>query len=316
MGMLSSLLSSTLGGQTGMAACNIHLIDDSNNDISQAEIRIYSANTSVVLAGGTTDSVGVFSCLLPNGDYDLRAYKAGLTILPRQPQRLVLDDTDPEGNTFTVTGKFFTPLEATNPLECRVSGFLYGPDGELANDVRISLVPALDLNIVGSTAVVPRRTKRVSGGQFDFTLIRGLKYLAYFEGVEDFLGTTPAEFILQVPDRASISITDLLFPIPIDVTFSAPSLTLVAGGEVNNTISYVVTYSDGSTRTKLVPWVSLNQHHTNDSIIDISCMEGSVAIRPIRAGTDVLTFERAFSSLVNWIGAPAFTSDSLTITVS
>jgi len=278
-------------------------------------IRVYQINTIVMVTSGMTDANGEAAFLLPDASYDVRFYKLGLSILPKQPQRIVVDQA--LGNVFTVTGHVPAVLESSNPHLCRVSGILFGPDGKPRKGVRLSFLPKVDIAVLPIGALLPQEVITHSApeaGMFDFHLVRGISYEGSIYGVERLLGQ-PGVLDIRVPNQPGVDLATLLFPLPVSAVFSPVAKTLSLAAGPNSDVAATVTYSDGSVRTSAPFWTQLSYKFVDGKIVEAAGL-GKVTLTPLKTGVDVLTLERTIHKDTYWAAAPAFVSGSLTVTVN
>lgn len=281
-------------------------------------VEVYMAGGPFVTSG-TTDSSGSVNFLLPDGDYDVRFYQQGLSILPKQPQRITVDHTL-ASNTFLVTGHVRTLPESPDPKRCRVSGYFLGPDGRPSKSIRLALETEADVVINNTNIVVPRSTLLFESdrhtGYMEFDLLRGVNYHGYLSEVEKLLGHEPPKHEIVVADVPAVALFDLLFPLPVNAVFSQTSITLPLASGSNNTVTATVTFSDGSQRTKQVPWAFFTLSAADNSILQALLVDGRVvSLAPLAVGTTTVTMTRTLQPCFVIDAPPAFTSQTLTVTV-
>lgn len=298
-------------------AVRVQSDDPSPAWVAGVAVYIYNPNSIVLVTSGTTDGTGTAAFLLPDGPYDVRFYKQGVSILPSQPQRIVVDHTQ-VGNTFIVTGHVTSMPFSTDPLRCRITGTVLGPDGAPVKEVKISFIPAPDLVVINTNVLAPQLPMHLESddnGYFDFTLLRSVNYLGYMTNVDTFFEKNPTELDVRVPNLASLGLNDLLFPLPLGATFSVSSITLPLVAGPNSTVFVSMPMSDGSTRTDLPPWVGITPSSTDGTIVDSVLIKGQLTLTPRKVGTTTLTYLRSISSDAIFNPVPAFTSGSLVVTV-
>lgn len=298
----------------------IQVYDDepSPQPVVGVAVEVYVANSSFVTSG-TTDSSGSVNFLLPDGDYDIRFYQQGLSILPRQPQRITVDHTL-SSNTFKVTGHVRTLPESPDPKRCRISGYFVGPDGRASKSIRLALEPEADVVINNTNIVVPRSTLLFESdrhtGYMQFDLLRGVNYHGYLSEVEKLLGHDPPKHEIVVADVAAVALFDLLFPLPVNVVFSQTSITIPLSAGPNSTVTVTITFSDGSQRTKQVPWAIFNLSSADNGVVEALLVDGqTVMLSPVALGTTTVTMTRTLPPKFVIDTAPTFTSQTLTVTV-
>ncbi len=266
----------------------------------------------IFVTQGTTDSSGQVTALLAEATYNLLFYKQGVSILPKQPQQIVVIPS-PGSNSFTVTGHVSTLPESPDPLRCRISGTLLGVDGMPVQDLRISFRPIPDLTVVGGNMVSVQsqiEEKSTSQGYFQFDLLRGLPYMAYLRGVDKFplLGIEPASLLVIGPPLPSMSLVNLLFPLPVLVDFSQSSISIpLADGPDGSSTLGTIHYSDGSSsgtapssRTQPPPFAALDYVYSDPTLFTIILSNGSTQVTPLKVGTGTVTLTRKLPQAVFW----------------
>jgi len=145
-------------------------------------------------------------------------------------------------------------------------------------------------------------------GYFQVDLLRKGMYLATVESHENVTRT------VVVPDRSSINIMYLLFPIIVDITFNlfSPTIGVVVGGIV--TLTPVITATDYRTLLGTAP-EDLFYSVDDPSIASVVVGQNTIVINGISAGTTSLRVTRKDRSIV-YIPDPAFNGAVTTITVS
>jgi len=302
-----------------LCAIKVQSNDPSPLWVSGVVVQIYAANTTTLVTSGVTDVNGQAAFLLPDASYDVRFYKQGVSILPKQPQRIVVDFGSLVGNTFIATGHVTALPESIDPVLCRISGYVRGPDGSFLKGMKLAFLPASDLNVIGGNVVHPQLPMHISSdedGYFDFTLLRGLQYAGYITQVDKLIDVQPLELDIRVPDLPALPLDALLFPLPVSAVFSVPTITLPVGGLPDSSVLLTVTYSDGSQRTTPPPWTGLKINNTDDTIVTPTILGNAINLLPLKAGVNTITLSRTITSKAVWNPAPDFSSGSLVVTVA
>lgn len=297
----------------------IRLLDDTGTPqrIEGVLVEAYNNTTALFVTSGTTGAEGEVVFDVPNATYDLYFYKQGVSILPRQPQQVVVDSALPS-NLFEVSAHVRTLPETSDPLLCRVTGFVRGLGGQVSRDMELAIEARSELIVLSPNVVAPCAVQLIrpnSEGEFDFTLFRGVTYLVNIRTWHSFLGQAPIVFTVQVPDLPAAEFHSLLFPIQTGVVLSQATLDLAVDGDWDETTEVTITWNDGSTRTS-VPWSSLTLSASVEDIVEMGVRGDKLAIKPIAAGSTVLTLERNLKSKVVYDPIDTFTSDSITVTVT
>lgn len=262
----------------------------------------------------TTDANGEALQTLADGDYDLLFYKKGVSILPRQPQRITVSAAATT-NIFDVSASIFKVPSSPNPSQCTVYGTLLSSDGYPRPSTRVYLTPTTEPVIVGSDTVMPGDMLEFisdNNGYISFELLRGVKYNAFI-GQAEFIGQSSGQLQLTVPDVSSIELPNLFFPIPQQLSLSSTSLSLTAGSGEDRSVTYSVTYTDYSQSPSR--WGNIQVSSSDPNIASASIDSGVVVVTPVSAGTATITFNRTITGGSLWTSPPTFTSDTLTVTV-
>lgn len=289
----------------------------SPTNVEDVVVEFYST-AGVFQTSGTTDSAGEVQVTLPEDEYDLFFYKVGVSILPKQPQRIdVLPDPDP--NIFLVTCHEREMPESVDPLRCTVSGRILGVDGKQSVH-RLIFSPVKNLlSLDGNVIALHHRVevKSDADGYFEFELLRNQEYNAYFVFPEDLFGQQPGKLDIVTPDQPSAALDKLLFPLPVDLEFSAATISLSAGAVQDETITTTITFSDGSVRTTLSsPWAYIKVENTDNTIVEAFISGSKLCLRPLTAGTATITTTRVMSTHSVIDPLPAYASESVEVTVT
>lgn len=307
----------------------ITILDDepSPQPVAGVVVQVYTT-VGVLVTSGLTNGSGSLSFALPDATYNLLFYKQGVSILPRQPQQIVVDSMA-ASNNFTVTGHVSTLPESPDSLRCRISGTVLGPDGTPMLDMRLSFKPVTDFQVVGGNMVSVQAQSEDfpdRNGYYQFDLIRGMAYTGYIIGIEQFplLGIAPAALNVIGPPTPSMSLTNLLFPLPVLVAFSVGSISIpLAGGPDGSLTLGTFHYSDGSSsgtdfssRTQQPPFATLLYEYSDPTLFSVILSNGCTQVTPYKVGTGTVTMTRKISKSIFWPDPPAFTSQTLAVTVT
>ena len=281
-------------------------------------VQLYEADGTYVTEG-TTDIQGEADFLLPEEPYDVYLYKPGISVLPRQPQRIVVDHTA-LSNIFGITVHVTTLPETTNPNLCRVTGSLIGPGGSPTRDVKLAIMPTPQVLVVGGQAVSPQSQlfqQPDTRFKFDFTLLRKVDYDAYFVLQSGVQMTEPGRLYLKVPDAPAVDINNLLFPLPVAAEFSEDTLALPVSAIPDTSVALEVTYSDGSIRTQPPTWGGVILSVSDPDVLDVELVVDKLSIKAKQAGVATITAERVLGPGALWLPTvPDFTTGSVVVTVS
>lgn len=273
---------------------------------------------AVFQTSGTTDVNGEVQVSLPDADYDLMFFKVGVTVLPKQPQRITVDSLLP--NIFEVTAHVRTLPEVIDTTMCTVSGTIKGVGGNKAIH-RLIFEPVLDLIVQGGQIVAPfHRVEFTSdeNGYFQFQLLRNTKYLAYYVFPQDLFKRQPGKLNVQTPNGPTVDIRDFLYPIPINMTFSATTISLVAGSGPDESIDADLTFTDGVIRAVYgTDWAGISLTIDDNTIVTPLLTDaGTLRLIPMKAGTATITTVREIPTTVFFDPLPAYVSNTVVVTVT
>lgn len=292
--------------------------DPSPVPIEGVVVELYDAVSAVFQTSGFTSSAGEVAITLPDGDYDVLLYKVGVTFLPKQPQQITVATL--LSNIFEVTAHSRVRPESVDPLRCTISGFILGVDGKQAKH-RLIFEPIKTVTVLSHNIIAPYSRREIASGEdgyFEFELLRRTKYFAYFVFPQDLFGIQPGKLDVVVPDNSSILLDSLLFPVPLNLTFSTSAILLVAGASSDNTTQVVLTYSDGSIREALSsPWAYVSVTNTDASIVEASISDAKVLhLKPLTPGVATITTIRTISDRAFFDPILDYVTQSVVVTVT
>ena len=146
-------------------------------------------------------------------------------------------------------------------------------------------------------------------GYFEFDLLRNLTYQVAHDGFVD-----PLE--AKTPNMPSVVVGNLLFPVHQNLSLSATTLSMPFSGGNNTSITYTATFSDHNTGKLNNDWSGVEVEYSVADIVSISYDDTSLIIAPVAQGVTTVTFVRKLVEDYIFVNPPAFTSDSLVITVT
>lgn len=266
-------------------------------------VRVFDGTGTTYITEATTDINGDAQFTLP-GDpapapiqYQLRFYVVGGSI--KSPQLIEVfsppGDSPTGTNDFGVEAHLRTLPEGTDPRLCRVSGIILGPDGRPRPGIDIHFVFLFNPIVASPDTVLGERVavRSKRDGSVVVDLWRNACYLATVESHENI------QREVEVPDRASINIGDLLFPAVVAVGWlpaPAPGWALSVGGTLD--ITPTITASD----FRVLPGAALEDvlYTTDDpSVASVEVVNLNVIrIRGITAGTTQLRVARLDTSIL------------------
>lgn len=297
----------------------ISVVDDtlSADPVDGVVVRVYDSTGTTLITEATTGDVlsGAVELVLDGDDpaltYQLRFYILGGSI--RSPQYIEVFSPPalaPTGaNNFEIEATVFTLPTAPNPRLCRASGYIWRPDGRPNKGVDLAFVPCFRPLVVEGYGVLGERVnaRTDKNGFVQIDLIREGLYLATVESHEN------VQREVMVPDRSSINIMHLLFPIIGAISYDplgpfalnagdfleiTPTLTATDFRELTGTAHEDVVYS------------------TDDpSIATVEVRSDRVVIYGVAAGTTNLRVSRRDTSIV-YIPDPGINGEVTPIVVS
>lgn len=289
-------------------------------------VRIFDT-AGVFVTFGVTDVDGEVVFDLPDADYDLLFFKAGVSITAGMPQRITVSasDIDTPPNTFLVVVHVTSLPESIDPLLCRISGFIRGADGGMTKDIRLSLSMCPEIAVLSGTVIAPQEIVDIrpdDSGYYEFNLLRKMKYLVYFPQLVTLFNVEPAMVLGIVPDFAALHLADFLFPVPVNAVFGSLTLAVILGSDPDSSISCTITYSDGSINDngiRLTPpfFTSVQAVSDDDDIATTAFSVDKLIITPKGVGTcNVIITRQISTTLIIYDPLPVFTTQTLVVTVS
>jgi len=265
------------------------------------------------LTGTVTPGTVDFSL---NGDvlpiaYQLRFFINGGAIV--SPQQIEVY-SPPAGsstgmNNFVITASLFTLPVATDPRLCRASGYVRGPNGLPRKGIDIHWIPCFNPLVVDGIGILGERvaTRTDKNGYIQIDLYRDGFYQASVESHEN------VQRKVLVPDRSSININNLLFPIVTSVSYSpAAPFSVAAGAELE--VTATVTASDFRVLAGAGDGDVL--YSTDDpSIAGVAIRGDKVYVQGSSPGTTTLRVSRLDESIV-YIPDPGINGGAVAITVT
>lgn len=201
-----------------LQSVDVYALDDTllHNPISGLTVRVFNSTGTTFLTQDVTDVVGHAGFTLDDGtSYSLRFYKFGVQVT--QPQVIAVTTPTPTLlNSFNIYGTVFQHPIAIDARLCRASGYFRDITGAKQPAVDMFFIGQFDpILLEGACVLSERRTARTDQeGYACIDLIRGARYLVTLQGFED------SQRQIEVPDRSSVNLPDLLFPVVDSVALS------------------------------------------------------------------------------------------------
>ena len=198
----------------------------------------------------------------------------------------------PSGNNwFLVQGQTFVVPTATDPRLCRASGFFRDAAGRPYANLDIFLIAKFKPAIVDGAAVMGERVdlRTDEDGFAQVDLFRNGEYLATVQSLEDITRQ------IFVPDRASINLPDLIFPVVKSIVWDPDEVDCDVGDIV-----------------EVVPTVTASDYHVlagtaiedvlyeveDPTIATVQCLTDKLIITGVSAGTTQLKATRLDQTVV------------------
>ena len=242
--------------------------------------------------------------------YELRFFKLGVALPPKVLAVYSPPSLAPTGaNNFAITAEVFRLTPSPDTRMCRVSGFVSNATGRQRRGVTLVVIPQFNAFIADPTVVTPGRfiVKTDADGSCSFDLFRRAEYTITIEGQEE------VSRLVRAPDRASVSLTALLFPVVARAEFAegAGPFSLLSGAEL--ILTPTITTSDfrvleGAGAEDVGYWID------DPSIASVYIMSDRIAVRGITAGTTTLRLSRLDASVVS-LPDPGIVGGLVTLTV-
>ena len=195
-------------------------------------------------------------------------------------------------NNFRVTASMFSLPQATNPRLCRASGYVWGPDGRLRPGIDIDLIPQFKPLVVDGYGVLGERVsiRTDATGYVAVDLLRCGIYLATIESQENYNRT------IYVPERSSINLFHLLFPVVANIVYAPAGPWAMASG---STLTLTPTVTSNDFRT-LTGTASADVDYTTDDplIASVSVDVNTITLKANAPGNTVLRATRRDNSVV------------------
>lgn len=291
--------------------------DPSPSPVVGTVVEFYAVISVIFQTSGVTNSSGEVAVTLPNGNYDVLLYKVGLTVLPRQPHRITVDSL--LTNTFEISGHLRVKPESIDPLRCTVSGLVLGVDGKQAKH-RLIFEPIKTITVLSNMVIAPHSRREVASneeGYFEFELLRNTKYSGYFVFPQDLFGCEPGKLDIITPNLPGVGLDVLLFPVPINFTFSSSVISLLAGGVIDESIDVALSFTDGSVRETLgSPWAGVHLTNTNSDVVEAFIDATKLRLRPLTPGTATITTVRVMNDRAFFEPLQVYATGTVVVTVT
>lgn len=294
-----------------------YTLDEDDDALSGVLVRVYDSTLTFITqqSSSMVGSDAIAEVTLEGDDppetYTIRLYKAGVAFdgslgdgssTPQEIDIYSPPTAAPSGtNDFTLKGQTFELPTAIDPLLCRVSGYVRDYSRSEVVNYKIRIIPwdpGSDTPAairVDEGHIVTAKSTTISSdenGYVQFDLYRNSDYLVRLEDSPD----TPR--MVHVPDRASIVIGDVLYPVVRSVSYGSNPVTVPEGS--STTISVVITSSDYRTLTpQSLVWTS-----DDTSIANVSIDGDDITISGVSTGTVDINASRSEDSFTTYPEEP------------
>jgi hypothetical protein len=263
-------------------------------------------------ARAMTDSSGIAGFDVPDGTYELRAYKRGVIF---QSARIeVVGD-----GAYTLSGTLLNVPVATDPRLCRCTGRFVDQSNRPIAGVTVILTPSnesgLEVPKVVDGDMVSSQPAYLTTDQFGYVsidLFRGGEYFVTFSGNDDVVWN------FKVPDRPSANLIDLIHPQPLSLAWDS---TVAPAGAISLAllnqvlVPITVLFSDYEQLTQGVDkWLELSS--SNPDVVQARFFQDSVLVVAVARGTEQITVAAKKGLFPNRVPDYSISAVPLVVTVT
>lgn len=310
----------------------VYAVDENNVPLEGVLVQAYDDTDSFVTQN-TTVLVGLeaYAELMLDGDDPANAYTIRLRMTGVSFDGMLGDDSKtpqsievysppaaaPTGtNYFQVQGQTHTLPTAVDPRLCRCSGYFVDMSGRPLKNLDVHFTPFCynedqsDLNplIVDGRGVVGDKviTRTDADGYLEIDLYRSAEVSALVQGFSH------SRRVIRVPDAASASLLDLLFPVVSEIDFGTDPLALTEGSYAD--VVLTIKSSDGQILDPLDGDVVFTSSDVSVATIQLQA-DGTLRVMGVGAGSTTIVAKRSDTSIVTFPGQPvAYTPLGVTVT--
>jgi len=312
----------------------IYVKDQNDDPIVGVLVRVFDAAGATFISQDYTvlDSGRAVADFTLNGggpiSYTIRlsmtgvAFDGALGDSSKSPQLITVyspPGASPSGtNYFEVVGQTFDIPVAVDPRLCRASGFFRDSAGRPLASLDITIINQFKPALVDGYGVLGSKLdlRTDLDGYAVVDLYRGGEYRALVQSVEapeaSDIGSLIFERHIVVPDRSSVSLIDLLFPIVTNIVWDPTTLT-VATGEILD-VYPTASCSDGQVLAN-VACEDVVYTTEDESIAAVSAQWDKIVILGISPGTTNLIATRKDQTIVS-IPSVSIVGSPIAITVT
>jgi hypothetical protein len=287
-----------------------------SNDENDIVVRVFDETGTTLITSGTTGEVedgytelSLEGSATPGTIYQLRFFLSGGRVV--QPQYIQVvsppEDASTGANNFEITAEMFVQDQAVDPVLCRCSGIVRGPNGKVKRGVDIQFIPKFNPLVVGTNAVLGERVsvRTDKDGFIAIDLFRFGMYEVTIQSQEN------VQRDIVVPDAAAIEFAFLLFPIVVELEYDpTPPFAVEVGEEIEITPNAIANNLQELGLADADVCYSIE----DESIAAIQIMGDRIVLRGIAPGATNLRATRRDNSIV-YIPDPGIENGSVGITV-
>lgn len=202
------------------------------------------------------------------------------------------EDAPTGANNFEITASVAALPNAVDPRLCRASGYIKGPDGRPKRGIDAHFIPCFNPLVVGGVGILGERVaaRTDKDGYISIDLYRNAKYLATVESHENI------QREVSVPDRSSVNISHLLFPVVVAIEFDVVGPWEIDSGESLEVVPTVTTSAFVELEAPAAEDVQYTVADRSVATVEIST--GKLIIYGHAVGTTTLTVSRKDASII------------------
>jgi hypothetical protein len=260
----------------------VRVFDADNNLITMATSGAVDPGTAQLELEGDTAALV----------YQLRFYLPGSAVTPKlievfSPASLSSTGT----NDFSVSVEVFALETATEPQLCRASGYVTGPSGRARVGVDLIFLPKFNAFVDETSAALPGRfiVRTNKYGFASVDLYRSAMYQVTIAGREEVVRN------IEVPDRSSVLLGHLLFPVVVAVEYVESGPYTVA---VDQSLFLTPHVRSSDFRALGVGPEDVLYSITDQAIASVQISGDRIVVRGLAAGTTSLRVTRLDNSIV------------------
>jgi len=271
-----------------------------NDPIAAVTVFVYDGTGTTLITSAPTDVLGHVQFMLPGTaaptptTYQLRTYKQGVS----SPQPIYIQVFSPAAgsptgtNNFRIDANVFVLPQAVHPKLCRLSGYVFWPDGRPKRGIDIHFIHRFNPLIVDGVGILGERVacRTDKNGYVQIDLWRKGCYRAVIESHEN-VGRS-----IHIPDLPAANINYVLFPRVQEVIFTPAGPWVVAVG-ANLHIGVQVLLTSGYVADGTAPDDVLYSLPSGEPSASLQVLDNELILHGAAPGGSTLTLTRADTSL-------------------